>query len=124
MTAPAPRTRVGTAAFWCWVVASAMLMAGGLIAASWQNAHPLLRGAGVISAVAGAGVAFLAGRSRAGDARYRRALIALSLTIVGLISISAVAGIGNVVTLLAVIPLLAGVVLVSRAGAAEQGEVS
>lgn len=120
MTAPAPRT----AAFWCWVVASAMLMAGGLIAASWQNVPAVLRGAGVISAAAGAAVALLAGRSRGGDARYRRALIALSLTIVGLISISALAGIGNVLTLLAIVPLLAGTVLVSRVGAAEQGEVS
>lgn len=120
MTAPAPRTRVVTAAFWCWVVASVLLMAGGLIAASVQGAPGVFRGAGVISAIAGAGVAFLAGRSRGGDARYRRALIALSLTIVGLISISAVVGIGNVITLLAVFPLIAAAILVTRPGAAKE----
>jgi hypothetical protein len=124
MTAPAPRARVVTAAFWCWVVASVMLMAGGLIAASWGSAPGVFRGAGVISAVAGVGVAFLAGRSRGGDARYRQALIALSLTIVGLISISAVFGIGNVITLLAVFPLIAAAILVTRTGAAKQGEAT
>ncbi|WP_326548195.1 hypothetical protein QGN32_08825 [Mycolicibacterium sp. ND9-15] len=124
MTAPAPRTRVVTAAFWCWIVASVMLLAGGLIAASWEGAPAVFRGAGVISAIAGAGVALLAGRSRGGDPRYRRALIALSLTIVGLISISAVVGIGNVITLLAVFPLLAGAVLVTRRGAVTRGEAT
>lgn len=124
MTAPAPRTRVVTAAFWCWVGASVMLIAGGLIAASWEGAPTVFRGAGVISAIAGAGVALLAGRSRAGDARYRRALIALSLTIVGLISISAVVGIGNVITLLAVFPLTAGAILATRPGAAKQEEAT
>lgn len=124
MTAPAPRTRVVTAAFWCWVVASVMLMAGGLIAASWEGALAVFRGAGVISAIAGAGVAYLAGRSRGGDARFRRALIALSLTIVGLISISALIGIGNVITLLAVFPLIAGAILITRPGAAIQKDAT
>ena len=87
MTAPQSRPRVVTAAFWCWLVASILLIVGGLIAAS--VALPgIYRGAGVITALAGAGMAFLAGRSRSGDTRYRRAAVALSLAIVVLVALA------------------------------------
>ena len=45
MTAPQSRPRVVTAAFWCWVTASLLLMLGGLIAAS-LNVPAVFRGAG------------------------------------------------------------------------------
>ena len=92
MSAPSPRPRAVNAAFWCWVVAALLLMVGGLIAAS-ASLPALFRGAGVISAIAGAGMAFLAGRSRAGDARFRRAGIALSLAIVVLVAVVAALGV-------------------------------
>jgi hypothetical protein len=119
MTAPQPRPRVVTAAFWCWMVASLLLIVGGLLAITAPVALPAVyRGAGVITALAGAGMAFLAGRSRGGDTRFRRAAVALSLTTVVLVALVAVFGVVHMLTLLAVIPLIAGTVLITRPAAA------
>jgi hypothetical protein len=117
MTAPQSRPRVVTAAFWCWVVASILLTVGGLIAASVSALPMVYRGGGVITVLAGAGMAFLAGRSRSGDLRFRRAAVALSLAIVLLVAIASVFGVVHVLTLLAVFPLIAGTVLISRPAA-------
>jgi hypothetical protein len=117
MTAPQSRPRVVTAAFWCWLVASLLLIVGGLIPASLA-VPALYRGAGVVIALAGVGMAFLAGRSRTGDTRFRRAAVTLSLTIVVLVAVLAVLRIPSVLTLLAVIPLIAGTVLITRPAAA------
>ena len=113
MTAPPSRPRVVTAAFWCWVAASIMLIVGGLIAAS-VDLPAVYRGAGVVTALAGAGMAFLAGRSRSGDTRFRRSAVALSLAIVVLMALLSVFGIVHMLALLAVIPLIAGAVLITR----------
>jgi hypothetical protein len=119
MTAPQPRPRVVTAAFWCWVVAALLLVVGGMIAASVTELPAAYRGLGVLTALAGAGMAFLAGRARNGDTRYRRAGIALSLVIVVLVAIAGVLrGPIHVLTLLAVLPLVAGTVLITRPAAA------
>jgi hypothetical protein len=119
MTEPQPRPRVVTAAVWCWLVASLLLIVGGLLAITAPVALPTVyRGAGVITAIAGAGMAFLAGRSRGGDTRFRRAAVALSLTTVVLVAIVAVLGVVHLLTLLAVIPLIAGTVLMTRPAAA------
>ena len=64
-------------------------------------------------------MAFLAGRTRSGDARFRRAALALSLTIVVLVALLAVFGVVHVLTLLAVIPLIAGTVLITRPAAVD-----
>jgi peptidoglycan/LPS O-acetylase OafA/YrhL len=118
MTAPQPRPRVVTAAFWCWVVAATLLIVGGLIAASVSALPMVYRGGGVLTALAGAGMAFLAGRTRNGDTRYRRAAIALSLAIVVFVAIAGVLGGAiHVLTLLAVLPLIAGTVLITRPAA-------
>jgi hypothetical protein len=117
MTAPPPRPRVVTAAFWCWVVAAVLLIVGGLLAASYAL-PAVFRGAGVITALAGAGMAYLAGRSRRGDTRFHRAAVALSLTIVVVVALAAVFGVVHILTLLAVIPLIAGTVLMTRPAAA------
>jgi hypothetical protein len=121
MTAPQPRPRVVTAAFWCWVAASLLLIVGGLIAAS-VALPAVYRGVGVITVLAGVGMAFLAGRSRCGDSRFRRAAVALSLTIVVLVAAFAVFGVVHVLTLLAVIPLIVGTVLMTRPAAAADQE--
>ena len=118
MTAPQSRPRVVTAAFWCWVVASILLIVGGLIAASVAALPMVYRGGGVVTMLAGAGMAFLAGRTRSGDTRYRRAAVALSLAIVVLVAIvSVLGGAVHVLTLLAVLPLIAGTVLLTRPAA-------
>jgi peptidoglycan/LPS O-acetylase OafA/YrhL len=116
MTAPQQRPRVVTAAFWCWLVASVLLIFGGLIAAS-VNLPAAYLGAGVVTVLAGAGMAFLAGRSRGDDPRFRRAAVALSLAIVVLVALASVVGIVHLLTRLAIIPLIAGTVLITRPGA-------
>jgi peptidoglycan/LPS O-acetylase OafA/YrhL len=116
MTPPQSRPRVVTAAFWCWVAASFLLLLGGLIAAS-LNVPVVFRGAGVIFALAGAALAFLAGRSRGGDTRFRRAALALALAIVVLVALAALFQLTNGITLLAVFPLVAGIVLITRPSA-------
>jgi CDP-diglyceride synthetase len=115
MAGPPSRPRVVTAAFWCWVVASTLLIVGGLIAASVAALPTVYRGGGVITVLAGVGMAFLAGRTRSADTRYRRAAVTLSLAIVVLVAtVSVLGGVVHVLTLLAVIPLVAGVVLITR----------
>lgn len=121
MTAPQSRPRVVTAAFWCWVAASFLLMLGGVIAAS-LNVPLIFRGAGVVFLLAGAGMAFLTGRSRGGDSRYRRAAIALALTLIVLVALAAIFGLANGITLLAVLPLIAGTVLITRPAATREQE--
>jgi hypothetical protein len=122
MTAPQSRPRVVTAAFWCWVVASILLIVGGLIATSVSALPMVYRGGGVITALAGAGMSFLAGRARSDDTRFRRAAIALSLAIVVLVALLAVIGVVHMLTLLAVLPLIAGTVLITRPAAASADE--
>ena len=55
-----------------------------------------------------------AGRTRSGDPRFRRAAVALSLAIVVLVALFAVFGVVHMLTLVAVIPLIAGTVLIGR----------
>jgi len=94
-----------------------------MIAASVSALPMVYRGGGIITALAGAGMAYLAGRSRSGDTRYRRAAIALSLVIVVLVAIAAVlGGAVHVLTLLAVLPLIAGTVLMTRPAASPEQE--
>jgi hypothetical protein len=96
-------------------------MLGGLIAAS-LNVPVVFRGAGVIFALAGGALAFLAGRSRGGDTRFRRAALGLALAIVVLVALAAVLQLANGITLLAVFPLVAGTVLITRPGATATGQ--
>jgi hypothetical protein len=101
------------------VVGSILLIVGGLLAASFATLPTVYRGGGVITALAGVGMAYLAGRSRRGDTRYSRAAVALSLTIVVLVALAAVlGGAVHMLTLLALLPLIAGTVLMTRPAAA------
>lgn len=120
MPPPAPRPRVVTAAFWCWAVASVMLMVGGLIVASVNLPVPL-RVTGVLTALAGAALAFVAARVRTGgDVRFRRAAVALSLATIALVALMSVFGVVQLLTVLAVFPLLAAAVLITRPQAKQE----
>ncbi|HEY6645596.1 MAG TPA: hypothetical protein VI217_00650 [Mycobacterium sp.] len=92
-----------------------------MIAAS-LNLPVAFRGAGIILALAGGGLAFLTGRTRSGDTRFRRAAIALALTLILLVALAALFRLVNGITLLAVLPLIAGTVLISRPSAASPSE--
>lgn len=109
-----PRPLTATIGFGCWLVAAVLLMVGGLLAASADLPSlnsVLFRGSGVLTALAGLGMAFLAGRSRTGDPRFRRAAIALSLAIVVLVGLTVAFGVVHIVTLFAVIVLVVGTIL-------------
>jgi penicillin V acylase-like amidase (Ntn superfamily) len=112
VSAPSPRARTVNAGFWCWLAAAVLLIVGGLIAAS-VDLPALYRGAGVLTAVAGAGMAFLAGRARSDD-RFRRAAAALSMALVVLVALLAVFGVVHILSLVGLIPLIAGTVLMNR----------
>jgi hypothetical protein len=113
MSAPSPRPRAVSAAFWCWLGAAMLLIVGGLIAAS-VHLPVIYRGAGIITVIAGAGMAFLAGRSRSGDNRFRRAAVAFSLAIVVLVALVSLFGVVHILTLIGVILLIVGTVLMTR----------
>ncbi|OMC37666.1 hypothetical protein A5740_04565 [Mycobacterium sp. GA-1841] len=109
---PAPnRPLVATVGFSFWLVAAVLLIVGGMIAASvslpgldtW-----LFRGGGVLTALAGLGMAFLAGRSRTGDRRYLRAAIALSLAIMVIVALTARFGVVHILTVFGVVLLIVG----------------
>ncbi|MBX7435034.1 hypothetical protein JDV09_23475 [Mycobacterium sp. Y57] len=133
---PPDRPRVVNIAFWCFVGGAVIMMAGGLMSASTSYEYAraaipatvgddevrsyltVYRGSGIVAAIAAAGLAFLAGRARRGDARFRRAAVALAAAIVVLIGLLALlVGVANPVMLLSLLPMLAGVILMMRPAA-------
>jgi peptidoglycan/LPS O-acetylase OafA/YrhL len=118
MTATEPRPRALNVAFWLLVVGAVVLMAGGLFAAT-DSIPVVYRGVGVICVLAGALIAFLAGRVRkSGDARFRRATLALSLVVIVLVSVGGALHFVYLLALLSVLPLIAGAMMLSRPAAA------
>jgi hypothetical protein len=147
MTAPEPwppesatpddRPTVVSVATWLLLLGAAMLIAGGLETAavgfdtlrrvapssvsdaSVRSYLTLYRGTGALFAVSGAGLAFLAMRTRGRDARYRRALLGLALAIVVLAGGAAVFSGAHILALLSLLPIIIGVLLLNRHDAIE-----
>lgn len=87
MTAP-PRPNVVTVAFWCWVAASIALVGLGLLMALSRAGVPTFyRGAGVLFALAGLALGYLAGRANGGHSALRRAAVGLALALVVLLAL-------------------------------------
>lgn len=112
-TSPSPASRRATIAFYCWLVGAVLLIVGGLVAASvsWPSAEStMFRGVGALISLAGAGMAYVAGRSRSGSVRYRRAAIALSMAIVVVVGLLAALRLApvHILTLLGLLPLIVG----------------
>jgi len=119
MTAPQPRPRVVTAAFWCWVAASVLLVAFGLLLAfSSDNLPMLFRGAGILFALSGLGLGYLSGQARLGHKRFRRAAVALALAVVAILAMFALMSRGPV-WLLVMILTMVGAILMMRPPANE-----
>lgn len=78
-----------------------------------RNLLRLNRGAGVLFAVGGAALAWMAARVRDRDPRYRRAAMALALTIVVLVAVASVY-VGHILSLISLVPIVAGTLLLSR----------
>jgi hypothetical protein len=89
MTTPLARPRSVTAAFWLWMVSVVVLVFDGLVVLTLDYVGPALfpRVSGGIVIVAGVALGYLAGKSRAGDGRFARAAVALSLALVVFISV-------------------------------------
>ncbi len=92
MTATQPRPRLVSIAFWCWLAGGAIvLMLGGLLLVFSNSPVPVFfRGAGVLWIVAGALLSYIAGRTRGGDTRFRRAAVALSIALAILLALFSV----------------------------------
>lgn len=132
MTASESRPRALNIAFWLLIAGSVLLMAGGLLALTFgfealrqvvspsisdAAVHQLLafrRGAGAVCIVAGLGLAFLAGKTRSGDVRYRRATIGLGLTLIVLVGVLQVFVNIGLVTLLSLLPIIVGTLFLTR----------
>jgi fatty acid desaturase len=131
------RPRVVEIGFWVLIAGAVLLILGGLLAAtvSYETARSaidvevsdaqlrsyltLYRGMGIGSVLSGGALAFLAGRSRRGDARFRRATVALALVIaLLLVLLAAGLGVGQPVMLLSLVPIAVGTIMLTRPSAA------
>lgn len=118
MSAPVPaRPRIVDTAFWLWLLAAVSLVVlGMLMALTRGNVPTLFRGAGILFALAGLALGFLAGRTRAGQARMRRAAVGLALALVVLLALFTLMT-GGVLWLIPMILTIVGAVLVMRPSA-------
>jgi len=136
MTTPFPvppnRPRVVDAAFWCFIGGAVVMIVGGLMAstATFEDARAAIdatvsdeqvrgyltvyRVSGLGSVLAAGALAFLAGRARRGEARFRLATLGLSFAVVVVVGLLAV-GVGFVepLVLLALLPVLVGAALLN-----------
>ncbi|ORB28927.1 hypothetical protein [Mycolicibacterium parafortuitum] len=132
MTAPTPpeRPRVVDLSFWCFMVGAVIMIVGGLMAltATYEVARAAIpdtvsdedvrnyltiyRGTGIGSVLAAGALAFLAGRARRGDARFRLATLALAfatLVVLGLLALGI--GVAQPLILLGLLPVVIGALL-------------
>lgn len=125
-----------SAAFWALIVGAVLLMAGGLMAATvnfdaLRQSHPatvsdqtlrnllrLNRGVGVLFAVGAAALAWMAARARDHDPRFRRATMALALTIVVLVAVASVY-VGSILSMISLVPIVVGTLLLNRPSVVE-----
>lgn len=133
---PSPRPRVVDIAFWCFMVGAVVVIVGGLMAAtvSYDVARASLptsigddevrsyltiyRATGIGSAMAAAALAFLAGRARRGDARFRSATLGLAFALVVVVGLLAIgAGVAQPLILLGLLPVLVGTALIVQPSA-------
>ncbi|MGV0836631.1 hypothetical protein [Mycolicibacterium thermoresistibile] len=131
-TSPSERPRLVEVAFWALLLGAVLLIGAGLLVATVSfdllravapetMTDEQLRGylmfrrsAGVLYALAGAGLAFLTGRLRGRQPQYRRATVALGLVTVAVVAaLTVIVGTG-VAPLIALLPVLSGAVLLTR----------
>lgn len=134
-TSRSERPQIVDVAFWLLLIGAALLIGTGLLVATvsfdlLREVAPdtmtddqlrsylmFRRGAGVLYALAGAGLAFLTGRLRGRPVQYRRATVALGLVTVAVVAaLTVIVGTG-VVPLIALVPVFAGALLLTRPAA-------
>ncbi|MGH3725640.1 MAG: hypothetical protein ACRDUS_16145 [Mycobacterium sp.] len=132
MTPEQPRPRIVDVAFWFWVLSAAALFLNGLAGVAQRydavraaakpeltdeqvrNFVTYFRALGVLCILLAIGIAFLAGRTRRGDKRFRRALIALSAVAVLGAIVMAASGSVTWLLLIAALSLILANVLIIR----------
>jgi hypothetical protein len=132
MAATIPRPRIVEVAFWSWLAGAVLLIVGGLLSVtiSFDTVRSAVtssvsndqvrsflmfyRGAGVICVVIGVAIGYLAGRTRRGNKRFRRAAVALSLASVVLLAAAALLIGLPLPALLATILLIVGAGVITR----------
>lgn len=133
----APRPRAVDIAFWLLVAGAVLLVVNGLMAATLsfetvrsaadssvtdetlQAYLTFQRGTGIFSIVVGVALGFLAGKTRTGDPRFKRATIAFAVAITVLVvGVALLAKIIHLLALIAVLPIIAGAFLLTRPAAA------
>jgi hypothetical protein len=130
-----PRPGIVKAAFWSLLVGAVLLIAGGLLAftLTFDVVRPMVdssiandvveravarhHAAGIGCIAAGLLLGFLAGRTRTGDARFRRATIGLGLAITVLVAAASVFTGIHLLAVLSLIPIIVGTVLLTRPAA-------
>lgn len=131
MTPEQPRPRIVDVAFWFWVVAAAALFLNGVAGVTQRydvvraaakpelsdeyvrNLVTYFRAWGVLCILLAVGIAFLARRTRQGDKRYRRALIALSLvSVLGAIAMATSRSVGPLLLIAALALIVANVLII------------
>ncbi|KMO76045.1 hypothetical protein [Mycolicibacterium obuense] len=136
MPTPASRPRLVDAAFWCFMGGAVLMIVGGLMSATAtfdaarlaipadvsdervRNYLTVYRLIGVGSVVAAAALAFLAGKARGGDSRFRMATLGLAFAVVAVVLLLAVGlGVGQPLILVAALPVLVGAALMTRPSA-------
>lgn len=115
MTSAVPRPRIVDVAFVLWVLAAIVLIADGFWLV-WAAVPAFYRGGGAIFVACGLAIAFLAGRTRRGDRRFQRALVALSLALALLLLLFILQG-GPLLGAIIAAALIASAVLVTRSSA-------
>ncbi|WP_199254024.1 hypothetical protein [Mycolicibacterium mengxianglii] len=134
---PTPRPRAVDIAFWLLVVGAVLLVVNGLMAATLnfdtarsvadssvsdeklQNYLTFQRGLGIFSVVIGAVLGFLAGKTRTGDPRFRRATIAFAVAVMVLVvAVAILFKIIHLLALVAVLPIVFGALSLTRPGVA------
>ena len=106
------RPRTVEIAFWLWALAALGMITAGLLVALSTSPNPaLFRGAGALFVVAGAALAYLAGRTRNGDLRFRNAGIGLALAVSILLALFSVLSFGLVWVLVMILAIVGAVLM-------------
>ncbi|MEW5813475.1 MAG: hypothetical protein AB1925_28960 [Actinomycetota bacterium] len=132
----ASRPRLVDAAFWCFIGGAVVMIVGGLMAATAtfdaarlaipaevsdqrvRNYLTVYRLTGIGAVVAGGALAFLAGKARGGDGRFRMAMLGLAFAVVAVVLLLAIGlGVGQPLVLIATLPVLVGAALMTRPAA-------